>query len=121
VRRGRIEPVIVQPVSLAYTRLDGIPIGRAHRPFFAWYGAMDLLAHLWRMIGHGIVEVVVQFHPPTFLTDCGSRKALASYCHARVAGGMAGALFGRPQPLPIPPVSNARKGSSTEIIPKAAA
>jgi len=42
-QRGRIEPVVVQPVSLAYTRLDGIPIGRAYRPFVAWYGAMDLL------------------------------------------------------------------------------
>src|SRR6185437_1390398 len=28
-------PVTVQPVSLAYTRLDGLPIGRALRPFFA--------------------------------------------------------------------------------------
>src|SRR5437016_7706170 len=108
-QRGRIAPVVVQPVSLAYTRLDGIPIGRAYRPFVAWYGAMDLLSHLWGMIGLGTVEVVVQFHPPTQLTDCGSRKALAGYCFARVAGGMAGALFGRPQPLPMPPASSAHK------------
>ena len=31
-------PVTVQPVSIAYTRLDGMPIGRQLRPFFAWYG-----------------------------------------------------------------------------------
>jgi 1-acyl-sn-glycerol-3-phosphate acyltransferase len=118
---GRIEPVVVQPVSLAYTRLDGIPIGRAYRPFVAWYGAMDLLTHLWGMIGLGTVEVVVQFHPPTLLADCGSRKALAGYCFARVAGGMAGALFGRPQPLPKPPDSSARKEYLEEITSKAAA
>jgi 1-acyl-sn-glycerol-3-phosphate acyltransferase len=118
---GRIEPVVVQPVSLAYTRLDGIPIGRAYRPFVAWYGAMDLLTHLWGMIGLGTVEVVVQFHPPTLLADCGSRKALAGYCFARVAGGMAGALFGRPQPLPKPPDSSARKECLAEITSKAAA
>ena len=120
-QRGRIAPVVVQPVSLAYTRLDGIPIGRAYRPFVAWYGAMDLLSHLWRMIGLGTVEVVVQFHPPTLLTDWGSRKALAGYCFARVAGGMAGALFGRPQPLPMPPASSARKDCLAEITSKAAA
>jgi lyso-ornithine lipid O-acyltransferase len=120
-QRGRIEPVVVQPVSLAYTRLDGIPIGRAYRPFVAWYGAMDLLTHLWGMIGLGTVEVVVQFHPPTRLTDCGSRKALAGYCFARVAGGMAGALSGRPQPLPAQPVSSARKECLAEITSKAAA
>jgi 1-acyl-sn-glycerol-3-phosphate acyltransferase len=120
-QRGRIEPVVVQPVSLAYTRLDGIPIGRAYRPLVAWYGAMDLLTHLWGMIGLGTVEVVVQFHPPTLLTDCGSRKALAGYCFARVSGGMAGALFGRPQPLPKPPASTARKECLAEITSKAAA
>ena len=98
-----VPPVIVQPVSLAYTRLDGIPIGRLYRPFFAWYGAVDLAPHLWSMVGLGTVEIVVQFHPPTFLGDCGSRKALAEYCHARIAGGVAAALFGRPQPMPEPP------------------
>jgi lyso-ornithine lipid O-acyltransferase len=55
------------------------------------------------MIGLGKIEVLVQFHPSTFLADCGSRKALAAYCQARIAGGMATALFGRPQPMPEPP------------------
>src|SRR5882762_8071335 len=103
------------------TRRDGIPIGRAYRPLVAWYGAMDLLTHLWGMIGLGTVEVVVQFHPPTLLTDCVSLKALAGYCFARVSGGMAGALFGRPQPLPTPPASSVRKECLAEITSRAAA
>jgi 1-acyl-sn-glycerol-3-phosphate acyltransferase len=103
-RQGEgVGPVTVQPVSLAYTRLDGIPIGRLYRPFFAWYGAVDLVPHLWSMVGLGTVEVVLEFHPPTFLSDCGSRKALAEYCHSRIAGGVAGALFDRRQPMPEPP------------------
>jgi 1-acyl-sn-glycerol-3-phosphate acyltransferase len=117
-----IPPVIVQPVSLAYTRLDGIPIGRLYRPFFAWYGALDLAPHLWSMVGLGTVEVVVEFHPPTFLGDCGSRKALAEYCHARIAGGVAGALFDRPQPMPEPPNPGARssfRGKFPGAIPHA--
>src|SRR5216683_2513376 len=60
-------------------------------------------AHMWSMVGLGTVEVVVEFHPPTFLSDCGSRKALAGYCYARIAGGLAAALFGRQQPVPDPP------------------
>ena len=56
--------MIVQPVSLAYVRLDGMPIGRLYRPFFAWYGAVDLAPHMWSMVGLGTVEVVVEFHPP---------------------------------------------------------
>jgi 1-acyl-sn-glycerol-3-phosphate acyltransferase len=99
--------VPVQPVSLAYTRLDGIPIGRHYRPFVAWYGAMALLPHLWRMLGLGTVEAVVEFHPPTALADCGSRKRLAEYCYGRIAGGVAAALAGRPQPMPEPPAGPA--------------
>jgi lyso-ornithine lipid O-acyltransferase len=102
-----LPPVIVQPVSLAYTRLDGIPIGRLYRPFFAWYGAVDLAPHMWSMVGLGTVEVVIEFHPPTYLSDCGSRKVLAGYCYARIAGGVAAALFGRQQPVPEPPRSAA--------------
>jgi hypothetical protein len=72
------------------------------------------------MLGLGTVEVVVQFHPPTFFADCGSRKALAGYCHARIAGGMVGALFGRPQPMPKPPGLAANEQFVTSA-PKAAA
>jgi lyso-ornithine lipid O-acyltransferase len=97
------ESVAVQPVSIAYTRLDGIPLGRLLRPYFAWYGTTELTPHLWSMLGLGAVEIVVEFHPPTVLADCGSRKALAGYCYARIAGGVAAALAGRPQPLPQPP------------------
>jgi 1-acyl-sn-glycerol-3-phosphate acyltransferase len=110
--RDDVPEVVVQPVSIAYTRLDGIPIGRAHRPFFAWYGDMAMAPHLWRLIGLGIVEVVVEFHPPTSLAECGSRKALAAYCETRVVAGVNSALTGRrrrapemtprqrPEPLP---------------------
>lgn len=104
--------VVVQPVSVTYTRLDGMPIGRAYRPFFAWYGDMPMASHLWRMVGLGVVEVVVEFHPPTSLAACGTRKALAAFCERSVTAGVNAALTGRrrrapdatpaeaPQPLP---------------------
>ncbi len=114
-------PIAVQPVSIAYTRLDGMPLGRLLRPFFAWYGTAELMPHLWSMAGLGTVEVVVEFHPPTFLADCGSRKALARYCHARVAGGMAAALAGRPQPVPDPPAARPASPAAIEAaLPRAA-
>ena len=96
-------PIAVQPVSIAYTRLDGIPLGRLLRPYFIWCGTAELAPHLWAMIGLGTVEIVVEFHPPTYFADCGSRKALASYCYARVVGGVASAVSGHPQPVPEPP------------------
>jgi 1-acyl-sn-glycerol-3-phosphate acyltransferase len=90
-------PLPVQPVSVAYVRLDGIPLGRFYRPFFAWYGDMDLAPHLWTMLGLGMVEIEVVFHPPVTLAQLASRKALAEHCYRVIAAGVASALAGRPQ------------------------
>jgi 1-acyl-sn-glycerol-3-phosphate acyltransferase len=84
----RDQPVTVQPVSLIYTRLDGLPISRLLRPFFAWYGDMDLAPHLWRLLGLGRIEAVVEFHPPVALADFTSRKQLAEYCQRRIEAGV---------------------------------
>ena len=102
-------PVTVQPVSIAYTRVNGMPIGRRYRPLFAWYGEMAMAPHLWRVLGLGTIEVVVEFHPPTTLAACGSRKMLARYCQERVAGGLAGALTGRRRPRPERPLEPGRQ------------
>jgi 1-acyl-sn-glycerol-3-phosphate acyltransferase len=111
-------PVTVQPVSIAYTRLDGMPIGRRLRPLFAWYGAMTLAPHLWTVLGLGTVEIVVEFHRPTTLADCGSRKALARYCQERVAGGLANALSGRRGPPPeAPREAEPRPASASTAAP----
>jgi 1-acyl-sn-glycerol-3-phosphate acyltransferase len=90
-------PLPVQPISLAYVRLDGIPLGRFYRPFFAWYGDMELASHLWAMLGMGVVGVEVTFHPPVTLTALGSRKALAEHCWRVIGTGLSGAIAGRSQ------------------------
>ena len=53
----------MQPVAIAYTRLDGIPLGRYWRPLFAWFGDLDLVPHLWQMTCLGETEAVVTFFP----------------------------------------------------------
>jgi 1-acyl-sn-glycerol-3-phosphate acyltransferase len=87
--------VAVQPVSVTYTRLDGMPLGRGLRPLFAWYGDMAMAPHLWRVLGLGTLEIVIEFHRPTNFAECGSRKALAAYCEARVLAGVNAARTGR--------------------------
>lgn len=114
--------VQVQPVSIAYTRLNGIPIGRAFRPFFAWYGDMALAGHLWRVLGLGIVTVVVRFHPPVTLDDFPDRKAMAAYCGEQVLLGVAAANGGREMPALPPPGAPpaAAVGAATEVAAGAA-
>ncbi len=88
-------PLVVQPVSVAYTKINGMPMGRALRPFLAWYGDMDLGPHLVRLAGLGRVTVAVTFHPPVTLLGLGSRKALSAHCESTIAAGLAAALSGR--------------------------
>lgn len=88
------KPVTVQPVSVAYTKLDGRPVGRNFRPYYAWYGDMDLLSHFWEWTGLGLVTVEVVFHPPVTLAEFDSRKDLAAHCHRVVAHSVAGANAG---------------------------
>ena len=94
----RGEWLTVQPVSIAYTKLDDMPMGRFYRPYYAWYGDMDLAAHLWTMMGLGRATVEVEYHEPVTIERFGSRKALAAHCQAAVARGVATALAGRTMP-----------------------
>jgi len=90
------QPVFVQPVSLAYTCLDGMPLGRTWRPLMAWYGDMTLGNHLWQVFCLGTWRVEVIFHPPVDRHQFRSRKQLAQHCHNIVADGVSSLLSGRP-------------------------
>jgi 1-acyl-sn-glycerol-3-phosphate acyltransferase len=88
-------PVTVQPVSVAYTRFDGYPLGRTFRPLYAWYGDMEMMSHMFQALGIGTLTVEVQFHEPVTLAQFASRKALANHCYQAVAQGVAEANAGR--------------------------
>jgi lyso-ornithine lipid O-acyltransferase len=91
-------PLAVQPVSVSYPRLDGMPLGRHWRPMVAWYGDMDMAPHLWTLVGLGVITAVVEFHPVVTVRELGSRKALAEHCYRVISDGVAAALAGRPAP-----------------------
>jgi lyso-ornithine lipid O-acyltransferase len=100
-RDGR--PIAVQPVAIAYTRLDGIPLGRYWRPLFAWFGDLDLVPHLWQMVCLGETEAVVTFFPTIDIDQLGDRKKLADYCFRQVSFGVQSANSGHPELLPPAP------------------
>jgi len=110
--------IAVQPVSVAYLRLDGMPLGRSYRPLFAWYGDMDLAPHLWTVLGLGRLGVGVTFHPAVRAADFPSRKALADHCAAVIAAGLAAALCGRESAPPLPvPVAVASTPAFADALP----
>lgn len=94
------KPIVVQPVAISYTRLDGIPLGRYWRPLFAWFGDLDLVPHLWQMVCLGETEAIVTFFPPVDIDQLGDRKKLADFCFRQVSSGVQAANTGRLELLP---------------------
>lgn len=88
-------PVMVQPVSIAYVKLDGIPVGRNHRPNFAWYGDMEMASHLWNVCGLGQTTIAIEFHKPVTISQFSSRKEMAIHCQEEIADGVSRAIHGR--------------------------
>ena len=87
-RRVDDRPLVVQPLTIAYTRLDGMPMLRSLMPRLAWYGDMDLVPHFWGVLVGGPVTAEVRFHEPVTIGQFGSRKQLSAYCQRRVQEGM---------------------------------
>ncbi len=78
-------PLTVQPVTVAYTRINAMPLCRHFRPFVGWYGDMDLAPHVWELLTIGRVTAVVTFHQPVTLETTGGRKAMSAHCHAEIS------------------------------------
>ncbi len=80
--------MVIQPVTLSYVEMHGIPVGRARRPFVAWMGEVGILHHFRQHFRHGRIEALVEFHEPIHYDDFPSRKAVANYCRDRVQEGL---------------------------------
>lgn len=89
-------PPIVQPVSVVYDRLAGLPTGRASRPVFAWYGDMDIGSHYWRLAQHRGMRATVLLHTPLDPRHFPNRKALAQAIWKAAADGAATLRQNRP-------------------------
>lgn len=94
------EPVSVQPVTIAYMGVHGIPLGRVRRPIFAWYGNMPLLSHLLGIARVGPFEAGLTFHPPVSMS-LGGRKGLSRHCEDVIRVSLIEALTGR-RPVVVP-------------------
>jgi 1-acyl-sn-glycerol-3-phosphate acyltransferase len=121
--QGRMRYVPVQPVSISYVGLHGLPMGRENRPLFAWYGDMDLVPHLWEALKAGPIDVVVEFHAPMTVDSAGGRKALAAVAEELVRQGQTRALTGRIDlaPQAQPPADRARDDADEAELAEAAA
>ena len=58
---GAVDKVYIQPLTIAYTRLQGMPMGRRDRPLASWIGDTALAPHAAALLSAGAVDVELHF------------------------------------------------------------
>lgn len=91
---GEGDKVWVQPLSVAYKHLHGVPLGRQFRPRVAWYGDMELAGHLWGIFSDGALDVVVTWGEPIAVDASMDRKTLTRELEASVRAMTVASLSG---------------------------
>ena len=89
------QDTIVQTLTVAYTRLHGIPLGRADRPFIGWYGDMELLGHAWRLLKSGPIDVEARIGKPLALVEFADRKILTRATESEISENLTKMLRGK--------------------------
>ncbi|PWW00173.1 lyso-ornithine lipid acyltransferase [Hoeflea marina] len=90
--------VHIQPVTIAYTGIHGMPIGRYHRPIAAWPGDVALGPHLLAVLREGALEVDVIFGEPVVFDAASDRKRTSRAMESEIRSTLARALRGRLHP-----------------------
>jgi 1-acyl-sn-glycerol-3-phosphate acyltransferase len=66
--------VMIQPVAVSYTRLQGLPVGRTDRNLIAWIKGKSVGQNIKEILFGGVKEVTVAFGEPRALMPGSDRK-----------------------------------------------
>lgn len=61
---GTAQDIPIQPMAIAYTALDGLPIGHNQRARVAWVGDMGLGDNLGAILSTGRIDITLSLAPP---------------------------------------------------------
>ena len=90
-----VERVWIQPLSVAYTAMQGLPLCRRNRSTVAWYGRASLLPHLRRLVAQGAIDVTVSWGDPVAYDQYSDRKVVTHRLEDCVRAMTSAALRGR--------------------------
>lgn len=88
------KPIPIQPLSLAFAELSGIPMSRRIRIKYAWIGDVSLVDTFLYVLRSYSFTINLTFHEPTNLVAAGGRKKLALSAHRQVQNGVANTTVG---------------------------
>lgn len=84
VKDDAVESVLIQPVSIVYTKLHGMPMGRYTRAKAAWYGDMTIGPHALNIMLQGAWDVEVIFGDPIVFDENSNRRHVTKEIQSQV-------------------------------------
>ena len=66
--------VMIQPLTIAYTKLQGLPVGRNERSLIAWIKSKSVKQNIRDILGGPVKDVTVAFGTPRPLNETDNRK-----------------------------------------------
>jgi 1-acyl-sn-glycerol-3-phosphate acyltransferase len=97
LQEGTVDKVYIQPLTIAYTRVQGMPMGRRDRSLAAWIGDTELAPHAAALLSEGAVDVELHFGEAIEFSVGDDRKQATKRAEADVRAMLQAAL-GNPRP-----------------------
>ena len=76
--------VMIQPLTVAYTRLQGLPVGRTDRTLIAWIKSKSVGENIRDILTGGIKDVTIAFGEPRPLVEGADRKKVTKEAEIEV-------------------------------------
>ena len=94
------DDVMIQPLTIAYTRLQGLPVGRTERSLIAWIKSKSVKQNIREILAGPVKDVTVAFGTPRPLRDTDNRKLVTKAAENDVRAMLV--ALNRGQKLPVP-------------------
>ncbi|WP_375451186.1 lysophospholipid acyltransferase family protein [uncultured Devosia sp.] len=76
--------VLIQPLTIAYTRLQGLPVSRVERALISWVKSKSLGQNIREILSGGVKDVTIAFGTPIPLGEQADRKAVSKAAETQV-------------------------------------
>jgi 1-acyl-sn-glycerol-3-phosphate acyltransferase len=91
--------VLIQPLTIAYTKLQGLPVSRNERSLIAWIKSKSVKQNIREILTGGTKDVTVAFGTPMPLAQGTNRKAVSKAAEDEVRHMLV--ALNRGLPLPV--------------------
>lgn len=91
--------VLIQPLTIAYTKLQGLPVSRNERSMIAWVKSKSMGQNIREILSGPVKDVTVAFGAPRLLRETDNRKVVTKLAEDDVRTMLV--ALNRGQPLPV--------------------